>query len=133
MDDDEMFDALKVIADRFGWDLAKRDPGPWCDDSPLVTVFKAEIDGATIIGVGRPCEEEAVTQAENNRRCREQEPESCSYCDWYNREGLLPPLHTCPHDAPDAGEQREALGKGLLFEDPRDLARRAFSVTRDWS
>lgn len=80
--EETIFGALGVIADRFGWELAKRDPGP-----------------------------------------------ACEYDDFYDRIGVMAPLHVCPHDAPDTWEQREMhLRPG--GESDAALVHRAFGLAR---
>jgi hypothetical protein len=62
-----LFETIRSIADRFGWELTKRDPGP-----------------------------------------------DCEYCDTFERDGFMPPIHECPQDAPWGGNDFDLTVEDIL-------------------
>lgn len=70
--EDGLFETMRCIAERFGWELTKRDPGP-----------------------------------------------DCLYCDYYDHEGFMPPIHECPADAPC--EWPDTVEELLADEENRDF------------
>ena len=72
-DEDTVFAALGIIAERYDWDLTKRDPGPCC----------------------------------------------CEYNDFYERQGLMTPMHECPSAAPllsEMVEPNDILGAVIIAD-----------------